>query len=534
MGFPGDDSRLPVIYVRGFAGTGAAINSAVDDPFYGFSQGSVHVRTDSNGRAKFHQFESPMLRLVTDHKYEVPVHGDQEAFLNRVDDASVSPASVWIYRFYDESADTFDQDPAGFSFEEAAKDLFSMIRLVLKKTGAPKVFLVAHSMGGLICRALLQRVIPESLADGATIDPAAGTRFVARLFTYATPHGGIRFAVGFGLLERIRDATGLQGADIFGPDRMYEYLTPPALRGTLTREDFRGTEMPADGFPVDEMFCLVGSNPEDYDVALGLSSAAVGPRSDGLVQIDNAAVRGAPLAIVHRSHSGRYGIVNSEEGYQNLQRFLFGDLKIQVELYGFTVGRNAPADVEFQLDVALAVRGLPVMLHEQSAAHICPVRIEHWKEGDPIDSPVPLLTTFLSSKAPRPLVDGREVSRLRHALRLRLMSIQEREGHLLFDDHLEQTEDWQDTLVIDIEPPSPEHALPKAWAAWNSTIPTALRDWEPGDKERLKDTDVTPLRWQGRIDVPEAAQPLLGVNAGIRLTVTPRGLAVHPAEGPGA
>ena len=71
----------------------------------------------------------------------------------------------------------------------------------------------------------------------------------------------------------------------------------------------------------------------------------MGARSDGLVQIANAAVRGAPLAVVHRRHSGRYGIVNSEEGYQNLQRFLFGDLKIEAELVGFKLGRNAPPGV---------------------------------------------------------------------------------------------------------------------------------------------------------------------------------------------
>ena len=31
---------------------------------------------------------------------------------------------------------------------------------------------------------------------------------------------------------------------------------------------------------------------------------------------------------MHRSHSGHYGIVNSEEGYQNLTRFLFGALRV--------------------------------------------------------------------------------------------------------------------------------------------------------------------------------------------------------------
>jgi hypothetical protein len=525
MGTPGDDGRLPIIYVRGFAGTGSAINSAVDDPFYGFSQGSVHVRADSHGRAQFHQFESPMLRLITDHKYEVPVHGDQWAFLNGVDSGSINPASVWIHRFYDDSADTFSDGPVPFSFEAAARDLFKLIKLVLDRTGAPKVFLVAHSMGGLICRSLIQRVIPEELAaDGGAVDPAAGARYVARVFTYATPHGGINFAIGFGWLERLRDATGIQGADIFGPDRMYEYLTPPALRRRLGRDDFRGTEMPDGGFPTRELFCLVGSNPEDYDVAFGLSSKAVGSRSDGLVQIDNAAVRGAPLAIVHRSHSGRYGIVNSEEGYQNLQRFLFGDLKVEVELVGFTVGRDASDEVEFQLDVSLAIRGLPVMVHEQSAAHFCPVQIERWKEGDPIDSPQPLLTTFLSSRAPRPRVGGRVVPTLRHALRLRLMSITEREGRFFFADHMEQTEDWQDTLVVDIQPPSAEHPLPKAWAAWNSTIPTALRDWTPGDNDRLVDRNSAVNNWSGHIDVPDVMKPLLGRNAGIRISVTPRTL----------
>jgi hypothetical protein len=65
------------------------------------------VRADSNGRVKFYQYESPMLRLVTDHKSEVPVHGDQWAFLKGVESATVNAASVWIDRFFDDSADTF-------------------------------------------------------------------------------------------------------------------------------------------------------------------------------------------------------------------------------------------------------------------------------------------------------------------------------------------------------------------------------------------------------------------------------------------
>lgn len=43
--------------------------------------------------------------------------------------------------------------------------------------------------------------------------------------------------------------------------------------------------------------------------------------SDGLVKIENAVVQGAPRAFAYRSHSGHHGVVNSEEGYQNLGAF---------------------------------------------------------------------------------------------------------------------------------------------------------------------------------------------------------------------
>ena len=526
MAYEGD-GRLPIIYVRGFAGGAGQVNSAVDDPFYGFGQGSVHVRADGTGRPQFHQFESPMLRLITDHRYQVPVYGDQRLFLQQADPGSVDAATVWIHRFYDISASTFADHPAEFSLEHAATDLFALVRTVLEKTGAPQVMLVAHSMGGLVCRCMLQRIIPEAVSAGdGTLDPAAASRYVARVFTYATPHGGIAFAVGMGLLERIRDATGFQGSDIFGPDRMHEYLTPGSAPGSAAPDDFDATVMPEDGFPVERLFCLVGSNPEDYDVARGLSSKVVGARSDGLVLIDRASVKDANRAVVHRSHSGRYGIVNSEEGYQNLQRFLFGDLKVELEFWGLDVGRDAAPEVEFQMDVAVAIRGLPVLVHEQSAVHHCPVLVERHSTEDSVDTPQPLLTTFLSTRTPRPLSGRKQVPTLRHALKLRLLSIRSTAGGgFSFFDHLEQMEDWQDALLIDIEP-GQDATPPRAWATWTSTVPTAVRDWRPTDAEELTDLDpATRFRWVGETRVPEIARRLLGQDARIRITVTPHELA---------
>ena len=518
MGYEGN-GRLPVIYVRGFAGHGGGINTAVDDPFYGFNEGSVQVRVDGADRPTFHQFESPLLRLMIDEGYQLLVHGDQQAYLRAQDSGSVPAATLWVHRFYDEFASILTKDPSNFSIERAAASLFDLVQLVRLKTGAPRVFLVAHSMGGLIVRSLLQRVLPDDPEIGGRLD--AGTAVVDRVFTYATPHGGIEF-VGFGLLERIRDLTGIFGADIFGPDRMYEYLTPTKVGGAGSRQDFEATRTPAGGFPLDRFFCLVGTNSRDYATAFGLSSQAVGARSDGLVQFENAYLAGAPRSLVHRSHSGRYGIVNSEEGYQNMRRFLFGDLAITANLVGLQLPSNDQDDTAWQLETALSIRGLPVVLHEQSAAHLCPIQIERRATSDVTDTPVPLVTTFLSASAARPTsaATGARATTMRHVLRLRLISLRQHGGLLSFLDHLEQTADWLDTLVVDIGADTGGHLA--TWATWNSAIPGAIRDWDPASTAPLDDEDDRPGHWRVRVPVPANARELLGADAAVQIVVESR------------
>ena len=121
------------------------------------------------------------------------------------------------------------------------------------------------------------------------------------------------------------------------------------------------------------MFCLIGTNAADY----GMVSKVVGPKSDGVVQIDNAYVLGASRAFVHRSHSGSYGEVNSEEGYQNLRRFFFGTRKATATLVNAQLPPSTDADVVdvWQAEVRLSVRGLPVLMTERTAAHYCPIEL---------------------------------------------------------------------------------------------------------------------------------------------------------------
>ncbi|TVP56312.1 MAG: alpha/beta hydrolase, partial [Nodularia sp. (in: Bacteria)] len=340
---------LPIIYVRGYAGSDQDVERTIEDPFYGFNHGSAHIRVGVEGNTVQFFFESPLLRLITDHGYR-PVfdyHHDQQLKNN--------PKSIWIYRFYDETTQSFGSQTAiRLTIEQIAERLRDLIKTVKAQTGANQVYLIAHSMGGLVCRSLMQKIYPEN--EEKAID------HVDKLFTYGTPHGGIHFQVGGGVLEKIRDALKLNNSDDFGPRRMYEYLTPKTQQKVLLPDNFDAQSL-NNTFPADRVFCVIGTNARDYEVAFGTAQKTVGPQSDGLVQIDKAYVKGSHRAYIHRTHGGRYGMVNSEEAYQNLQRFFFGDIEVKLNLVH--VELKDRDDTFYQMEVRSALRGLPVAIHEQ-------------------------------------------------------------------------------------------------------------------------------------------------------------------------
>ncbi|MFE6990630.1 esterase/lipase family protein [Streptomyces pharetrae] len=182
----------------------------------------------------FHQFESPRLRLHLDEGYHILVEDGQEAYLDA--HPEIAADGIGIHRFYDASATSWSARPKEFRLEDAATDPLRLIEKLKAKSGAPRVHLVAHSMGGLVCRCLLPAaccLLPAACCLLQKILPDRGTdptEHVDKLFTYGTLHGGITFDVGFGVLEQLRDTFGIQGGDIFGPRRMYAFLTPDAER----------------------------------------------------------------------------------------------------------------------------------------------------------------------------------------------------------------------------------------------------------------------------------------------------------------
>jgi PGAP1-like protein len=339
----------PIVYVRGFAATQGEIEDTVADPYMGFNIGSTKARAAWTGDVKRFFFESPLVRLMSDHQYEdVFVDGEDLVSAGRAEHP-VPYRCIVIYRYYDEASKDFgnQKTPPIEHFASGLSDLILRLRDKVcanrRNKVAPadfRVYLVAHSMGGLVCRAFLQNKRLGAAPARAAVD---------KVFTYATPHNGIDLRI-------VRNVPGwltFGDVDNFNRERMASYL------GLRKADDVSVVE----NFPPERIFNLVGTDSRDYTVAGGLSSWAVGEASDGLVRIENATTHGpgpggrdvtSPRAFVHRSHSGHYGIVNSEEGYQNLTRFLFGKLRVDgiLDIDDITL----PPEVQKMFDAGKAVR----------------------------------------------------------------------------------------------------------------------------------------------------------------------------------
>lgn len=529
----------PIIYVRGFAGGTSGIDTATDDPFYGFNDGATHVRVNGDGNPQFYQFEGPLVRLMEDEDYRVPVHGNQHAYLNQSAGGWQPRTSVWIYRFYDPAADTFGAAAVPYDLPTAARNLLAFVQLVLAKTdftdpdgnpGDKKVWLVAHSMGGLICRSMIQKMCPDNgIAPGDLVD---------KLFTYATPHNGIDFGI-FGLNIGVPQIAPFD-AQIFNRKVMYQYLTPAAgLRQAPDLPDGWDAHV-ITGLDPSRVFCLIGTNAADY----GAVSKAVGPKSDGLVQIDNAYVKGANRTFVHRSHSGRYGEVNSEEGYQNLRRFLFGTRKATVRLVNATLPAATSAGVldVWQAEVSVSIRGLPVLMDDQTAAHYCPVELGKVAGASlpggapaPSDDAVtpgtgpavspggpPLTTVFLLDPARarqqqrENLQPGAFSPRCRYSLQVKVIHLQEQHGLFTWQNHLEGAPEWADTLIVDIGPDD-DDGTERVWAAWEVDISKVTSVPDPIVHDPLAPNPPGSLSFT--IPLPSAGQQLLGARAAIALNV---------------
>lgn len=472
------DARfVPIIYARGYAMTRAEIDETTADPFCGFNVGSTVQRAtpDANRAPKKFVFESPVVRLRSDFDYE-DVFDDGVDLVDPDWDGEVSLRSIVIYRYYEPASSLLgnSKTPEIESFAKGLSDLILKVRERVCANPAngvkPKDFrcyLVAHSMGGLVCRAFLQNPKLGAPDARAAVD---------KLFTYATPHNGIDLA-GFNV------PAWLDKNDInnFNRARMAEYLNLAALYKRTERVDW----MPESAFPSSRVFCMVGTNRHDYEAGAGIARTFAGNGSDGLVRVANASVWGAKAsgemsapcatAYAYRAHSGYYGIVNSEEAYQNLVRFLFGDVRIDIwlDIEDLRVPEELQADDKkhkvdalYQIEVLAGPRGKRWFLTRRVAEEDSVACRSHLQlKKDPSSRRVFLSTVFLSKSA---RVNMRRPT-LAYSLRLGVRAPDYEVDKAFWPNrHYEGQYLFNDSIVLEIKPPAAEGAKWKISYDWQS------------------------------------------------------------------
>jgi pimeloyl-ACP methyl ester carboxylesterase len=496
--------------VRGYAMSESEVEETVSDPYMGFNIGATKIRQLWDGKIVRHFFESPLVRLMKDFEYRDIYHAGQVL----APGVAIGSKSIIIYRYYERASKDLGEGKRE-EVEDYARGLNDLIEALQERIcGADKsaqkkfrVYLVAHSMGGLICRCFLQ-------------NPAIGNKDVKKLvdkvFTYATPHNGIDLQ----LFGNVSGIFSFNQSDTFNRARMKKYLK---LKSSDDANTLTGD------VSIDKFFCLVGTNDRDYEVGGGSVRRLVGPMSDGLVRIDNATVKSrpsaaddansiqAPRAFVHRSHSGHYGIVNSEEGYQNLTRFLFGDVRVDgiLEVKELAL----PPDVQKALDnkktirasyhfeAVVRVRGGLWELHRrtvQDKSAIFRTYDELCKEHRHPH----LFSAFLMSKARI----NQERTSLGFCIDLGVLVPQYEVDHKLwFDDHYEGGYLFRDKVNLEAIPPA------NADASW--TVNYGFDSRTPNQCAEVAQTAASDSHREFRIPIRQDSRP--GIKADLVLRARP-------------
>jgi len=453
----------PIIYVRGYAATMGEIENTVATPYMGFNLGSTKIRQDYEGDIVPFVFESPLIRLMKEEGYTDSYRDGK--FIPR--GGRVPAKSVWIFRYYEpvsEDLGTGERQTIPRFALELRKFILRVRDHVCGNDAAAKakfkVYLVAHSMGGLICRTYLQNICRKGMPDGIAIDDLIkepgdsldldtlpADPLVDKVFTYATPHNGIEMKG-----VNVPDVGSLDPVHVRNFNRSY-------MRDYLGLNTADGPVNTLDGaLPPERFFCFVGTNYRDYDAFFGLSKKGTGPMSDGLVMINNASVDKAPRAFAHRSHSGHYGIVNSEEGYQNLKRFLFGDVRVDVQLIvdELTLPKAIVDEIgndrsrvkaAYNIEASAKIRGLNVALSERLVRQESAIR-RTYEDLVHQGKPVYLFSGYLQKKAK---MEGATDTALAFAVEIGVqVPIYELDRSFWFDEHFEGGYLFKETVVFHI------------------------------------------------------------------------------------
>ena len=528
----------PIIYVRGYAMTPGEIDATTADPFCGFNLGSTVYRSvpKKEQQPRKYIFQSPVVRLASDFKYENVYHNgydildpewETDATGNPTDN-KLSSRSIIVFRYYDEASKMLGvgKTPPIEVFARRLGDLILRVQELVCKNednGITKesfrCYLVAHSMGGLVCRALLQN--PKN-------DPKKASRFVDKLFTYATPHNGIEMA-GMNVPSWLT----MDDISNFNRSRMVDYLGLNELKNKPQTDKERVDWLPEDRFSSERVFCMIGTNRMDYEAGLGLSRTFAGHGSDGLVKIENATLHGlksngqpgqpCAKAFVFRAHSGFFGIVNSEEAYQNLTRFLFGNVRIDIWVDVTDIRLPAGVQTEqdkgkkvnalYQFEVLASPRGKLWYLTRRTAEEDSAACLSHenWMIAPKKNGAKYVSTVFLANRG---RVDkSRDTLAYSMTLGVRVPDY-EIDKKLWINEHYEGGYLFRNAVVLEMIPPSNPGDKWKITYAWQGTAVNL--NAEDIDAKKIKGGDKVEVK----IALPSDGKTRPGIEGQLRLVVS--------------
>jgi hypothetical protein len=429
----------PIVYVRGYAMRAEEREETFYDTYYGFAATSVEKRQAAPPRHfEADMFEGQLVRFMKLGEYS---YADSVNKGERVPSAHPG-RSLWVCRFYDQ--DYYDENIR--NIEDHAEELRVLVCKTipdrLRESGLDlgnndedfRVILLAHSMGGLVCRTLIQTLLP-----GHNEDPK---RWIHRFVTMGTPHGGIELAAVPDFMERLVARTGFNpmDANIFMEPRMRQYLSLPSDCDVHSL----GPESDTYSFPVKRCLCLIGSDYHSYSAVRFVT----GSFSDGLVKQNNAYLVNGPkpekgvgyddahtafYANVHRAHSGRRGIVNSYESFENIQRFLFGNIKLRILLKDLQIHTKVEdgSDAFYDFEFLFAIRNSNAFLHRRQQDP-CENALRFLRQDVP--STLLLHTAFLNSE----LTDADDPNYAHFAMRFRVLERKVKHGWLRDTDYPER------------------------------------------------------------------------------------------------
>lgn len=488
-----DAPFYPIVYVRGYAMTSSERENVFNDAYYGFSVSSVEKR-DVPPPKYFETdiFEGQLIRFMKMEKGYADAFNDGERFHQ---DPS---RSIWVCRFYDMDYVRKEIRSIESHAEELRELVCKTIPLRLKANNVDlgkqdrdyKVILIAHSMGGLVCRTLIQNILPKEGQDPK--------RWIHRLVTIGTPHRGIELGAIPDILENLMTSTlNPFDSNIFKETRMREYLKlgQKKAEGKKYKYDVHslGPRDTDKSFPVKRCLCIIGSDHSSY----GGVKHATGGFSDGLVKQDRAYVVEGEVpkdnkyanenmafwVNVHRAHSGFRGIVNSYESFENIRRFLFGNIKVEIHLEEVNIPAPAEENVEcfYDFEFLLSIRGTGVYLHRREQ-NPCENAIRRTRQEIKANPSFILHTAFMNSNLK---VSGDPFSHF--ALTLRVVEHRVKPG-FLWDSHYPGRQIYSETLEIRVGDSDPQKPGDEAQYRWFSE----RGDWK--DIEANNDEGVYRFR----------------------------------------